>query len=65
MCTGLDGNGDCADAIPPAADIATATAASRNQLPKNQLPKNHLLKDHLLKAPLPIFSLFLLSDASF
>src|SRR6202035_5360607 len=46
ICTALDGNGDCADAIPLAMNIAIAAAAIRN---------------HLFKASLPIFSCLLLS----
>src|SRR6266436_5512835 len=38
ICTGLDGNSDCADATPPAANIATAAAAIRNHLPMAALP---------------------------
>src|SRR5260370_41256130 len=49
MRTGLDGNGDCADATPLAVNIATAAATLRNPLPM---------------ASLPIFSLLLQSHAS-
>src|SRR5471030_642974 len=50
ICTGLDGNGACADAIPPALNIAVTAARIRNQLPI---------------ASLPIFLLLVLSHAGF
>src|SRR5205807_6848123 len=33
MCTGLEGNEDCADAAPPAASIVATTAAAQIHLP--------------------------------
>jgi hypothetical protein len=33
MCTGFDGNSDCADAPPPIASIAAVAAAIRKHLP--------------------------------
>jgi hypothetical protein len=50
ICTALDGNGDCAAALPPAPNIAAA-ATIRNNRPNNEPPKNKLPKNHLLKVP--------------
>src|SRR5580698_3468657 len=50
ICTVLDGNGDCADAIPPATDSAIAAATIWN---------------HLFKASLPIFRFSFISYISF
>src|SRR5580698_2599460 len=43
ICTGLEGNGNGADATPPATNSAIAAAAIRNQLLKTSLPIISLL----------------------
>src|SRR6266700_5122234 len=58
MCTALVGNPDCAAALPPATNIASAKAANRTPLP-NTHPSNNLPA----KTSLLIFSLGLLLHA--
>src|SRR5450755_3954746 len=43
ICTGFDGNGDCADAPPHTVNMATATAAIRNHQPMSSSPDAFVL----------------------